>query len=102
MPRFIVLTLKVIAIIFAPIAILGLIVSRQAVSGDQYVAVLEIIGTNSKPGAIEIFGADIQTVASLLNFFQAWSLPVLLLIIALGFISLILSKDKLRPRHISA
>ena len=96
MPRFIVLTLKVIAIIFAPIAILGLVVSRQAVSGDQYVAVLEIIGTNSKPGAIEIFGADIQTVASLLNFFQAWSLPVLLLIIALGFISLILSKDKLK------
>jgi hypothetical protein len=96
MPRFIVLALKVIAIIFAPIAILGLIVSRQAVSGDQYVAVLEIIGTNSKPGAIEIFGADIQTVASLLNFFEAWSLPALIAMVALAIIGLALSEDKLR------
>jgi len=96
MPRFVALALKVIAILFAPIAILGLVISRQEVTGDQYVAVLEIIGTNSKPGALEVFGADIQTVSSVLNFFQAWSLPALLLVIALGIIGLVFSRDKLR------
>ncbi len=96
MPRFVAFTLKIIAIIFAPIAIVGLIVSKQTISGDQYVAVLEILGSSTAPGAIEVFGADIQTLSSLLNFFQAWSLPALIAIVALGTIGLALSKDKLR------
>ena len=96
MPRFVAFTLKIIAIVFAPIAIVGLIISKQAVSGDQYVAVLEILGSSSAPGAIEVFGADIQTLSSLLNFFEAWSLPALIAIIALGIIGLALSRDKLR------
>ena len=96
MPRFVAFTLKIIAIVFAPVAIVGLIVSKQAVSGDQYVAVLEILGSSSAPGAIEVFGADIQTLSSLLNFFEAWSLPALIAIVALGIIGLALSKDKLR------
>ena len=96
MPRFVAFTLKIIAIIFAPIAIVGLIVSKQTISGDQYVAVLEVLGSSTAPGAIEVFGADIQTLSSLLNFFQAWSLPALIAIVALGTIGLALSKDKLR------
>ena len=96
MPRFLVVTLKTIAIVFAPIAIVGLVTSTKAVSGDQYVAVLEILGSNSTPGSIEVFGADIQTLSSLLNFFEAWSLPSLIAIAALGLIGLALSRDKLR------
>jgi hypothetical protein len=96
MPRFVVVTLKVIAVLFAPIALIGFVVARQEVSGDQYVAVLEIIGSDSRPGAVEIFGADMQTLAAVLNFFQAWSLPALIGIIALGIIGLSLSNNKLR------
>jgi hypothetical protein len=96
MPRFVVTFLKVIAVLFAPIALIGLVVARQEVSGDQYVAVMEIIGSDSQPGAIEIFGADMQTLTALLNFFQAWSLPLLIVIVALGIIGLSLSKDKLK------
>lgn len=96
MPRFVAFTLKIIAIIFTPIAIVGLIVSKQAVSGDQYVAVLEILGSSSAPGAIEVFGADIQTLSSLLDFFEAWSLPTLMAMVVLGIIGLALSRDKLR------
>ena len=96
MPRFVVTFLKVIAVLFAPIALIGLVVARQEVSGDQYVAVMEIIGSDSQPGAIEIFGADMQTLTALLNFFQAWSLPVLITIVALGIIGLSLSKDRLK------
>lgn len=96
MPRFVAVTLKVIAVLFAPIALIGFVVARQEVSGDQYVAVLEIIGSDSQPGAIELFGADMQTLAAVLNFFQAWSLPALIAIIALGIIGLSFSKDKLK------
>jgi hypothetical protein len=96
MPRFFAVTLKLIAVLLAPIAVIGLVVARQEVSGDQYVALLEIVGSDSQPGAIEIFGADIQTLASALNLFQAWSLPALIAIVALGMIGLVLSKDKLR------
>jgi hypothetical protein len=96
MPRFVAVTLKVIAVLFAPIALIGFVVARQEVSGDQYVAVLEIIGSDTQPGAVEIFGADMKTLAAVLNFFQAWSLPALIAIIALGIIGLSLSKDKLR------
>lgn len=96
MPRFIAVTLKFIAVLLAPIALIGFVVARQEVTGDQYVAVLEIIGSSSQPGAIEIFGADMQTLTSILNFFQAWSLPALIAIVALGMIGLALSKDKLR------
>jgi hypothetical protein len=96
MPRFIAVTLKLIAVLLAPIALIGLVVAHQEVTGDQYVAVLEIIGSSTQPGAIEIFGADMQTLTSILNFFQAWSLPALIAIVALGIIGLALSKDKLR------
>jgi hypothetical protein len=96
MPRFFAVTLKLIAVLLAPIALIGLVVARQEVTGDQYVAVLEIIGSSTQPGAIEIFGADMQTLTSILNFFQAWSLPALIAIVALGIIGLALSKDKLR------
>jgi hypothetical protein len=96
MPRFFAVTLKLIAVLFAPIAVIGLVVARQEVTGDQYVGVLEIVGSDSQPGAIEIFGADIQALASALNFFQAWSLPALIAIVALGIMGLALSKDKLR------
>ena len=96
MPRFIAVTLKLIAVFLAPIALIGFVVARQEVTGDQYVAVLELIGSSSQPGAIEIFGADMQTLTSILNFFQAWSLPALIAIVALGMIGLALSKDKLR------
>jgi hypothetical protein len=96
MPRFIAVSLKFIAVILAPIALIGLVVARQEVSGDQYVAVLEIIGSNSQPGAIEIFGADMQSLKALLDFFQTWSLPALIAIVTLGMIGLVLSKDKLK------
>jgi len=96
MPRFIAVTLKLIAVLFAPIALIGIVVARQEVTGDQYVAVMEIVGSNSQPGAIEIFGADMQTLTSILNFVQAWSLPALIAIVILGIIGLALSKDKLR------
>ena len=101
MPRIIVFSLKAIAILFIPIAVIGLVISRKEISGDQYVAVLEILGTASSPGAIEVFGADIQTVSALLNFLQVWSFPVLLTVGVLGFFGLIFSKDKLKAtRHI--
>ena len=96
MPRFFAVTLKLIAVLLTPIALIGFVVARQEVTGDQYVAVLEIIGSNSQPGAIDIFGADIGTLTSILNFFQVWSLPALIAIVALGAIGLALSKDKLR------
>jgi hypothetical protein len=96
MPRLFAVTLKLVAVFFAPIAIIGLVIARQEVSGDQYVAVLEIVGSDSQPGVIEIFGADIQTLTSLLNFFQVWSLPSLIAIVVLGVMGLALSKDKLR------
>jgi hypothetical protein len=96
MPRFVAVTLKVIAVLFAPIALIGFVIARQEVSGDQYVAVLEIIGSDSQPGAVEFFGADMQTLAAVLNFFQAWSLPALIAIVALGIVGLSISKDKIR------
>lgn len=96
MPRFIIDTIKLIVIIFAPIALIGLVIARQEVSGDQYAAVLEIVGTNSRPGTLDLFGADIQTLASVLSFLQLWSLPVLIAIVALGVIGLAISSDKLR------
>ena len=96
MPSFIIVTIKLIVIIFAPIAFIGLEIARQEVSGDQYAAVLEIFGTNSRPGTLDLFGADIQTLASALNLFQVWSLPALIAIVALGVIGLAISADKLR------
>jgi hypothetical protein len=96
MPKIFAVTLKVIAVLFASIALIGFVGARQEVSGDQYVAVLEIIGSDTQPGAVEIFGADVQTLAAVLDFFQAWSLTLLIVIVALGIIGLSLSKDKLR------
>lgn len=96
MPKLIVVALKTIAIIFTPIAIIGLVITKQVVSGDQYVAALEVLGSESSPGAIEVFGADIQTLSAMLNFFQSWSVPVLITIFLLGFGGLILSKNRIR------
>jgi hypothetical protein len=95
MARFFAVLLKAMAIIFAPIAVIGFVVSRQAISGDQYAAVMEILGSDTAPGAIEIFGADTQTISALLDFLEAWSLPLLLLVGVLGVLGLIISKDKL-------
>jgi len=96
MSRFLAGALKLIAIVFTPIAVMGLVISKRAISGDQYAAVLEIFGNASRPGAIEIFGADIQTVSSLLDFFGAWSLPALVVIALLAISALAISNDKLR------
>jgi hypothetical protein len=102
MPRIIVFALKSVSIIFIPIGIIGLVVSSKEISGNQYVAVLEILGTASSPGAIKIFGADVQSVSALLDFLQAWSFPVLLAVGVLGLVGLIFSKDKLKAtRQIS-
>ena len=95
MSRFFSITLRVVVIVFAPIAVIGFVVSRQAISGDQYAAVMEILGSEAKPGAIKIFGADTQTISTLLDFLDAWSLPLLMFIGGLGIIGLIFSKDKL-------
>lgn len=95
MAKIFVFTLKALAIILTPIAVIGFIVSRQAISGDQYAAVMEILGSNTKPGAIEIFGADTQTISALLDFLHAWSLPLLAAIVVLGIFGLIFSNDKL-------
>ena len=96
MSRFLAGALKLIAIVFTPIAVMGLVISKRAISGDQYAAVLEVFGNASRPGAIEIFGADIQTVSSLLDFFGAWSLPALVVIALLAISALAISNDKLR------
>ncbi len=96
MPRFIVATLKFIAIVFTPIAVIGFAVSKRKISGDQYSAVLEIFGNDSRPGAIEIFGTNIQTISTLLNFFGTWSLPALVAMSLSGFIALYFSKDRLK------
>ena len=96
MPKFIGNLLKAAAIVLTPIAVIGFVVSKRAISGDQYAAVLEIFGNSSRPGVIQIFGADIQTVATILNFFSAWSLPILAATVALGITGLIFSNDKLK------
>jgi hypothetical protein len=96
MPRLIGIALKSIAIIMTPIAVIGFVVSKRAISGDQYAAVLEIFGNSSRPGAIEIFGADIQTISTILNFFSNWSLPILIATFVLGILGLSFSNDKLK------
>jgi len=95
MPKFLVLALKFLAIVFSPIAVIGFAVSKREISGDQYAAVLEMFGNDSRPGAIEIFGADIQTVSSLLDFLGTWSLPALVATVCLGLAGLMFSKDRL-------
>ncbi len=95
MSKFLLLALKFFAIVFAPIAVMGFAVSKREISGDQYAAVLEIFGNNSRPGAIEIFGADIQTISSLLDFLGTWSLPALVTIVCLGVARLVFSTDRL-------
>lgn len=95
MSKFLLLALKFTAIMFAPITVIGFAVSKREISGDQYVAALELFGNDSRSGAIEIFGADIQTVSTLLNFLGTWSLPVLIATCVLGIVGLSFSKDKL-------
>ena len=95
MAKFFVFALKAIAITFTPIAVIGFVVSEQTISGDQYAAVMEILGSENYPGAIEIFGADTQTISALLDFLEAWSLPLLLLMGILGVLGLNFSKDRL-------
>lgn len=96
MPRFIGGALKLIAILLTPIAVIGFVISKRAISGDQYAAVLEIFGNGSRPGAVEIFGADIETISSILNFFSAWSLPILIATFVFGLVGLSFSNDKLK------
>lgn len=95
MSKFFLLAVKLIAIAFAPLAVIGFVVSKREISGDQYAAVLEIFGNGSRSGAIEIFGADIQTVSSLLDFLGTWSLPALVAIVCLGIARLVFSNDRL-------
>lgn len=95
MSKFLLLALKFIAIVLAPIAVIGFSVSKREISGDQYVAALELFGNDSRSGAIEIFGADIQTVSTLLNFLGTWSLPAIMAIICLGIAMLVFSNDRL-------
>lgn len=103
MTRFFAFALKAIAIFFAPIAVAGFVVSRQAISGDQYAAVIEIIGTNEKPGAIQIFGLETSALSKLIDFLDAWSLPIMLAVGVLGILGLIFSGDKLRATfHVCA
>jgi hypothetical protein len=94
MPRYIVATLKLIAIVFTPIAVIGFVISKQEISGDQYVAVLEIFGNESQPGVIKVFGADIHTISTLIKFFGNWSLPALVVFIFLEIAGLTISKNK--------
>lgn len=95
MPRFITIALKFGAIVLSPIALIGYVVSKRTISGDQYAAVLEIFGSENRPGVIKIFGADIQTISSILDFFNSWSLPILIATFVLGLAGLSFSKDKL-------
>jgi hypothetical protein len=95
MAKFFAFTLKTVVIVFMPIAVIGFVVSRQAISGDQYAAVMEILGSEAKPGAIEVFGADTQTISALLDFLDSWSLLLLILMGSLGILGLIVSKDRL-------
>lgn len=95
MPRFIVNLFKFIAIVFAPIAVIGFVVSKREISGNQYAAVLEVFGNGSVPGAIQIFGADIHTISSLLDFLGTWSLPVLIATAILGITGLVFSSERL-------
>ena len=95
MPKFFLLTQKIIAIVFTPLAVIGFAISKRDISGDQYTAVLEIFGNETRPGAIEIFGADIQTISALLDFLGTWSLPALVAIICLGVARLVFSNDRL-------
>jgi len=94
MPRYLVATLKFIAIVFTPIAVIGFVISKRVISGDQYAAVLEIFGNESRPGAIEIFGADIQTISTLIKFFGTWSLPALAVFVFLEIAGLAVSKNR--------
>ena len=96
MPKFIGISLNAAAIVLTPIAVIGYVVSKRVISGDQYAAVLEIFGNGSRPGAVEIFGADIQTISTILNFFSAWSLPILVATFVLGITGLSFSNDKLK------
>jgi hypothetical protein len=89
-------TFKLLAILLAPLAVIGFVISQQVISGNEYVAVLEILGSNTEPGAIEIFGADINTISALLDFFETWSLPLLLALASYGILGLSLSKNKLQ------
>jgi hypothetical protein len=94
MSRFLVLIVKLIAIALTPIAVIGFVVSKRAISGDQYVAALELFGNASRRGAFQIFSADISTISSVLNFFETWSLPVLLAIVLVGIALVVISKNR--------
>jgi len=89
-------SLKMIAILFTPVTIIGFEISRQEISGDQYAAALEVFGSETRPGAIEVFGVHIQTLSSLFDFFQSWSLNALVAVICLGIFGLALSGDRLK------
>lgn len=95
MPRLIVNLFKFIAIVFAPIAVIGFEISKREISGNQYAAVLEVFGNGSVPGAIQIFGADIHTISSILNLLETWSLPALIATAIFGITGLVFSSERL-------
>jgi hypothetical protein len=95
MSRLLALVIKLIAITLTPIAVIGFAVSKRVISGDQYVAALEIFGNDSRPGAFQVFGSDISTVLKVLNFFKTWSLPFLLAIVFVGIALVVVSRNRL-------
>ena len=96
MTRFIALVLKGITIFVIPIAVILIAISRKAVTGNEYAAVVEILGTTNVPGAIQIFGVDTETISHILDWIDTWSLALLLGTLAIATASLVLSKDRLR------
>jgi hypothetical protein len=95
MPRSLAISLKFFAIVFTPIAVIGFVLSKTAISGDQYAAVLELFGNDSRAGAIQIIDVDVRTISSLLDFFGTWSLPALVAIVLVGIALLIVSNDRI-------
>ncbi len=96
MKRTVALILKMLTILILPIAVVSLVISRKSVTGNEYAAVVEILGTGNKPGALQIFSADTQTVSNILDWMDTWSLALLVAVIALALTAFLLSKDRIR------
>ena len=96
MLNFVSVILRTFVIFFIPVAAVLSVASRQAITGDQYAAVREIVGTEDKPGSVELLGTDIRRVAYIFDFIQTWSAPVLVVMLLLVTLGLLTSTDKLR------
>jgi uncharacterized membrane protein len=96
MRRSVAFLLRAVTILVLPIAVISLIISRKAVTGNEYAAVVEILGTNNAPGAIQIFGADTQTISNILDWIDTWSLALLVSAIAIALAAFLLSNDRIR------